>query len=170
METASVDAVLCRWGIMLIVDPGAAAGEIRRVLKPGGRAALAVWDLAERNPWATIPREAMQAVAGGEPPDPRAPNMFALAADGALAELLESAGLIEVKIAPVALLRHFVSVQEFLAETLEISSTLRAAYDELGDEQRERIAALVTERAAPFTDADGSVTVPGSTLVASASA
>ena len=39
LETASVDAVLCRWGIMLIVDPEAAAHEIRRSRagrRPGG--------------------------------------------------------------------------------------------------------------------------------------
>ena len=44
LPTADVDAVLCRWGIMLVVDSETAAREIRRVLKPGGRAALAVWD------------------------------------------------------------------------------------------------------------------------------
>jgi SAM-dependent methyltransferase len=44
METASVDGVLCRWGIMLIADPESAAREIRRVLRPGGRAALGVGD------------------------------------------------------------------------------------------------------------------------------
>ena len=59
LPTASVDAVVVRWGIMLIVDPDAAAREIRRVLRAGGRAALAVWDLPERNPWATIPSAAM---------------------------------------------------------------------------------------------------------------
>src|SRR5450432_881180 len=55
LETASVDAVLVRWGIMLIVDPAAAAQEIRRILRPGGRAAFAVWDKPEHNPWAVIP-------------------------------------------------------------------------------------------------------------------
>ena len=50
LPTASVDAVLCRWGIMLIVDPAAAAGEIRRVLRAGGRAALAVWDVPGAQP------------------------------------------------------------------------------------------------------------------------
>src|ERR1700761_8623925 len=54
LPTASIDAVLCRWGIMLIVDPEAAAQEIRRGLRAGGRAAFSVWDAPERNPWATI--------------------------------------------------------------------------------------------------------------------
>ena len=35
MPTASVDAVLCRWGYMLLADPEAALRETRRVLRPG---------------------------------------------------------------------------------------------------------------------------------------
>ena len=50
LPAASVDAVLCRWGIMLIVDPEAAAHEIRRVLRSGGRAAFAVWDSPAAQP------------------------------------------------------------------------------------------------------------------------
>ncbi len=101
LPTASVDAVLCRWGIMLIVDPEAAAQEIRRVLRAGGRAALAVWDGAERNPWATIPGQALIVLGHAQPPDPDAPGMFALAAPGRLQELLETAGFVEVSVEPV---------------------------------------------------------------------
>src|ERR671929_1000119 len=53
LPAASVDAVLCRWGYMLLADPEAALRETRRGLKPGGRVALAAWDAAERNPWLT---------------------------------------------------------------------------------------------------------------------
>src|SRR5205807_4379208 len=34
LETASVDAVICRWGLMFASDPAAALQEIRRVLRP----------------------------------------------------------------------------------------------------------------------------------------
>ena len=43
MGTATVDAVLCRWGYMLLADPETALRETRRVLRPGGRVAFAVW-------------------------------------------------------------------------------------------------------------------------------
>ena len=42
-DDATVDGILCRWGLMLVPDMDAAAAEIRRVLRPEGRAALAVW-------------------------------------------------------------------------------------------------------------------------------
>ena len=55
LPLASVDTVLCRWGYMLMADPAAALAETRRVLRPGGRVALAVWDEIARNPWALLP-------------------------------------------------------------------------------------------------------------------
>src|SRR2546421_1554246 len=51
----SYDVVLCREGLMFAPDPARAAGEIRRVLRPGGRVALAVWGPRERNPWLGVP-------------------------------------------------------------------------------------------------------------------
>jgi SAM-dependent methyltransferase len=56
LPVASVDAALCRWGYMLMADPLAALVETRRVLRPGGRLALAVWDALAANPWALAPR------------------------------------------------------------------------------------------------------------------
>ncbi len=50
LPLASVDAVLCRWGYMLMADPAAALRETRRVLRPGGRLALAVWDAIAAQP------------------------------------------------------------------------------------------------------------------------
>src|SRR6476646_7272750 len=61
LPTASVDGVICRFGYMLLVDPEAALRETRRVLKSGGRVALAVWDDLERNPWMKVLREALVA-------------------------------------------------------------------------------------------------------------
>ena len=54
LDDDSVDGVLCRFGYMLMPDPAAAFAETRRVLRPGGRAALAVWGAMERNPWLAI--------------------------------------------------------------------------------------------------------------------
>jgi ubiquinone/menaquinone biosynthesis C-methylase UbiE len=49
LDSESVDAVLCRWGCMLMADRDAALRESRRVLRRGGRVALAVWDTPDRN-------------------------------------------------------------------------------------------------------------------------
>src|ERR1700744_3962609 len=111
LETASVDAVLVRWGVMLTVDPPTAAREIRRVLRPGGHAALAVWAARERNPWALIPNQALLELGHAEPPDPEAPGPFSMAQDGLLAEVLDDAGFTDVSVTPVSLERHYAGAQ-----------------------------------------------------------
>jgi ubiquinone/menaquinone biosynthesis C-methylase UbiE len=170
LDTASVDAVLCRWGIMLVADPESAAREIRRVLRPGGRAALAVWDTPERNPWATIPRRALLESGHGEPPDPSTPNQFSLAGEGVLEELLSAAGFLEVTVAPVAMQRRFASVERYLEETAEMSPSMGHLLAALDGAQRGRVTERVAELVHPFLDDDASLVLPGSSLVASASA
>jgi SAM-dependent methyltransferase len=170
LETASIDAVLCRWGVMLSVDPAAVLHEVRRVLRPGGRFTLAVWDQAERNPWATIPGRTMIELGHSEPPDPNAPGMFTLAAPGRLQEMLEAAGFVEVLVDSVDQTRRYDGLDAYLAETLDLSMLFAEAYNGLeADEQREvreKIAAL----AEPYSGSDGSLTLPGSSLVALANA
>lgn len=170
LETASVDAVLVRWGIMLIVDPEAAAREIRRILRPGGRAAFAVWDKPERNPWAVLPSRAMVELGHAEPPDPAAPGMFALAADGQLTELLQGAGFEDVVVSPVALVRHYDALDGYIEETIDMSPLFGAAYQQLSADEQAAAIAAITAAAQPYVAGNGSVTLPGSSLVASAGA
>jgi ubiquinone/menaquinone biosynthesis C-methylase UbiE len=170
LETASVDAVLCRWGVMLIVDPAAALREMRRVLSAGGRAAIAVWAPPEANPWATIPTRVLVELGHAEAPDPDAPGMFALAADGQLADMLEEAGFVEPVVESVDLVRVCPGVREYVAETRDLSVPFAEVYDRLEPpaqaEVERRIAALVQ----PHSAADGSLRLPGRSLVALASA
>jgi SAM-dependent methyltransferase len=170
LEAASVDGVLCRWGIMLIVDPEAAAREIRRVLRPGKRAAFAVWDAPERNPWATIPSRVLIERGYAEPPAADAPGMFALAPAGALEELLAGAGFTDVVARPTEVSRHYPDPAGFVAETADMSPLFGATYAKLSPGEREAIAADVVTALEPFTGPDGTVTLPGLSLVAVATA
>ncbi len=166
LPTASVDAVLCRWGIMLIVDPDAAAHEVRRVLRAGGRASFAVWDSPERNPWATIPSRAMIALGHTQPPDPDAPGMFRLAAPGRLKTLLESAGFVDVAVEPVGLTRHYGALEDYIEETVDMSPMFSGTFRELAKSEQREVVDQITAAAAEFAAQDGSVTLPGSSLVA----
>jgi SAM-dependent methyltransferase len=170
LPAASVDAIICRWGIMLITDREAAAREIRRVVRPGGRVALAVWDVPDRNPWATIPGRAMLELGHSERPDPDAPGMFRLAPADRLQELMQSAGFLEVAIEPVTLERAYDTVDQYVEETLDLSGMLRDTVGGLTDAQREAAIAKIRSLAEPFTTADGSLRLSGSSLVASAEA
>jgi SAM-dependent methyltransferase len=169
LPAANVDAILCRWGLMFAVDKEAAAREMRRVLRPGGRLALAVWDRAELNPWATIPMRALIELGHVEPPDPNAPGMFVLAEDGRLREVLESGGLTEVTVQSLELVRRDQGVDDYLKGTLDMSTQFAAQRDRLSPSDWEGVEQRVAELAEPFLE-DGRLVFPARTLVAAASA
>jgi len=79
VEVAGVDGVLCRWGYMLMADSETALRETRRVLKSGGRLALAAWRGPEENPWSAIPGREMVRRGLIEPVAPGQPGKFTLA-------------------------------------------------------------------------------------------
>ncbi len=170
LPAASVDAVLCRWGIMLVVDPAAAATEIRRVVRPGGRAAVAVWDTPERNPWATVPNRAMVQLGHAEPPDPSQPGMFSLDSPPKLRDLFGSAGFLDVVIDHVDVDHNFENVDQYLAETLDCSRMFADAWGRLSDGERGELTATIQSAAEPYRTDDGSLNLPGRTLVAVATA
>jgi ubiquinone/menaquinone biosynthesis C-methylase UbiE len=170
LETASVDAVACRWGLMFVSDPGAALQEIRRVLKPGGRLALAVWDSPAVNPWATIPMMSLIQLGHIEPPDPTAPGMFALADRERLHGLLEHAGFTDVVVDAVDVTRARGGLDEYFGETSDLNPVFLELREQLSEEQWAEIKAKVAENLAQFTADDGTLTLPGSSLVAAASA
>lgn len=169
LETATVDAVLCRWGLMFASDAGASLQEMRRVLRPGGRVAVAVWAEPERNPWATIPTRALVELGHVEPPDPSAPGMFALADAERLRELLAQAGFVDVAVEPVELSRSDGGVEEYLQGTLDLSRPFAEVRERLSDEQWSGVEARVAELVEPFASGDGALQFPACSLGAAAS-
>jgi SAM-dependent methyltransferase len=170
LPVASVDVVLCRWGYMLMADPAAAVRDARRVLRSGGRIALAVWDNIEHNPWALEPGQELRKRGLTSPPEPGAPGPFALGRAEGVYELLEQAGFAEVNVESLELHRRHASFDEFWETTLDLSRTFHDAVLERPQAEIEQIKAAVHARIAAFETPDGMLDLPARTLVASASA
>jgi SAM-dependent methyltransferase len=173
LPLAGLDAVVCRWGYMLMADPAAALAETRRVLRPGGRLALAIWDTLESNPWALLPTQELIARGLLPRPDPTAapsPGPFALAQPARVRELLDHAGFTEVRVEGLDLLRRHSSFAELWETTLDLSRNFHDAVLARPAGEIAQIEASVAERFAPYTSVDGTLEIPARTLVASASA
>jgi len=168
LELASVDVVLCRWGYMLMVDPAAALRETRRVLRSGGRLALAVWDARDQNPWSTIPTAVLVEHGLAQPPVPGAPGPFAIGDRELLASMLEEAGFTDIEIDAVEVPRQAADFDSWWAMHLDLSAATLASFRQADETQTDAVEAELAQRLAPYTAADGSLSVPGRTLVASA--
>ncbi len=170
LPLAGVDAVLCRWGYMLLADPLAALAETRRVLRPGGRVALAVWASVEHNPWAALPT--LELIERGllSAPPPGTPGPFALADPQRVEGLLDEAGFQEAQIDAIDLRRRHASFEEFWESQLDLSPSLPGLVLARPAHELAEIRDAIAARLQPYTAADGSLTIPGRTLVAAASA
>jgi SAM-dependent methyltransferase len=173
LPLASVDAVLCRWGYMLLADPSAALAETRRVLRPGGRVALAVWDSVQHNPWALQPM--LELIERGlvSPPDEHArqePGPFALGDPERVHELLVGAGFSEIDVQGLDVAQRHDSFESFWETTLDISHAFHDAVLSRPEPEIAEIRAGLSTRLQPFLAPDGRLEIPGRTLVASASA
>jgi SAM-dependent methyltransferase len=166
LPVASVDIVLCRWGYMLMVDPAAALVETRRVLRPEGHVALAVWDSLDRNPWALHPAVELLERGLTEPPAPGSPGPFALGDKLRLRELLEHAGFQEVWVQRLDLTQKVASFEEFWDTTLDLSRNFHDAVLSRPEPEIADIRASLAKRLGEFTAADGSMEIPMSTFAA----
>ena len=92
-EDGSFDAAVANFVLPHLGNPERAAGELARVLAPGGRVALTTWDLPERSGFLSVVLEAI-AEAGATPPRdvPAGPDFFRFAVDDEADALLRAQG------------------------------------------------------------------------------
>ena len=170
LSDASVDAVGCRMGYMLMADPAAALRESARVLAPGGRIALAVWSDPGSNPWAALPMQAVASQLGAPPAPADAPGLWALADEARLTGLLEDAGFQSIRIEKLDDAVEFESAEQWIELTRGLAGPLKALLAKLDDDTRAAIAAHMREAAKPYELPDGRISMPQQMLTATARA
>jgi SAM-dependent methyltransferase len=170
IRAASLDGVLCRWGYMLLDDPEAALRETRRVLRPGGRVALAAWTGAEENRWSAEIIDVLTERGLLDPTGGDGPGQFAWAREGAIAEQLEAAGFVDLAVDTVAFPQRFDSVADWWGSQTRLSMRIRDAVVSMDAATREAVLAELAERAAGWRSGDGALAIPARTWVAWAEA
>jgi len=155
LPEASVDAVLCRFGVMLMPEPARVLREARRVLRDGGRLAYAVWGPPDRNPWLTLLVGAALQSGHAPPGDPFGPGgVFSLAAPEANRALVEPAGFSEVHVEEIAGAMRYDSFDEYWEVQSTVSGPLAVLIGSLAAEDVAAIKADLEPTLAPFRSGD----------------
>jgi ubiquinone/menaquinone biosynthesis C-methylase UbiE len=115
---ANFDAAVCRLGLMFCTEPARALAEIYTALKPGGGFSALVFGAPANNPLLTIPfaiarRHAGRTFTQSETDPPG--TLMSLSDVTQLTALLETAGLEDVRVLPIAAPFRAPAVDDYIA-------------------------------------------------------
>jgi SAM-dependent methyltransferase len=159
------DAVICRLGLMLFVEPVKALAVVRRALRPGGKVAVVVFTTPAANPLMAHPMQILLHHAGTTPAASGPPGIFARGTPGMLARLLGDSGVVSVEPRTVAVPVRMSSAAQAWAMMQEAFGAYRAVVSDGREAVRVAAWAAVAETLQTFDTPEGFV-APADVLVA----
>lgn len=147
-SNAAFDRVISRFGVMLFDDPLKGLEEMRRVLKHGGKMAIAVWGEFENLTsmhliWETL----MEALPEAERPP--LPRIGRLGTPGKLETLLEEAGFEQFEVNPLLLTFRFENFESYWKINTE-AGLLKEPLDLFSPSDQEKLKEKVRKLSQPF--------------------
>lgn len=158
------DAVTARFGFMFFPDVPGAAREFVRVAKPGARVCTSVWNVPEKNPWATTIMGAIKKHVDLPEPPPGSPGLFRCAASGHMAGVFRDAGLKNVTEQEVGAPLQLADPEQYFAFMCEIAAPVVAGMAKADEATRAKIKEAVLGLAAQRSSG-GTVRFDGSAIV-----
>ncbi|MBT8452351.1 MAG: class I SAM-dependent methyltransferase [Deltaproteobacteria bacterium] len=162
-EAESFDAAVSQFGLMFFEDKQAATAEMWRVIRPGGRLTIAVWDSLEHTPGYSAVTSLLARLFGDDVAA-LLQSPYSLGNEGALGALLERAGVSDPKVRRVPGEACFPSIRAWMHSDVR-GWTLA---DRLDDEQYERLVAQAEVELNRFVTTDGSVRFAHPALIVTA--
>jgi ubiquinone/menaquinone biosynthesis C-methylase UbiE len=162
LPDATFDVTLCALGLMYFPDPRAAVQEMIRVLRPGGRIAVAVWGARDRCGWAEIFPIVDRRVASEV-----CPLFFQLGTGDALRYCLEAGGGCDVQVRRLSTTLVYGAAEDAVGAAFA-GGPVALAYARFDPEVREAAHAEYLASIAAFRTSGGHYQIPGEFVVASA--
>lgn len=143
----SFDAVICRFGLML-VDRPKAFREILRVLKPERKLAAVVWSTPESHPSFSIPL-AIAAKYGAV--TALSPSPFSLGGPGVFEQALREAGFREVSVQTVSIQVRVPSKDAFF----RLNNMMPSVMKQLNPQDQQRVQEEIKQASSQFEGPEG---------------
>jgi ubiquinone/menaquinone biosynthesis C-methylase UbiE len=161
LPDASFDVVLCALGLMYMPDPEQALGEMRRVLRPGGRISLAVWGERSKCGWS-----ALFSIVDAEVASEVCPLFFRLGQQDTLARLCADAEFEAVEHRRISTTLAFADASE-ACNAAFLGGPVALAWSRFSDEVRARVCAAYVNSIEKWRLGNG-FRIPGEFVVAAA--
>jgi ubiquinone/menaquinone biosynthesis C-methylase UbiE len=153
-ETEKFDVVVCQQGLQFFPDKAAAAREMRRVLAPGGRLAVATWRPLEEVPIFTALHRVAERHLG-----PVVDHRHGFGDAMAIERLLADAGFHDVRVEKMSRTVRFADAAPFVRLNTMALVGMSTASATTSDEQRAQLVAAIVKESAdvlpPYADGEG---------------
>jgi SAM-dependent methyltransferase len=157
------DAAVCALGLMYVPDPVRALCEMRRLLRPGGRAAAAVWGARRNCGWAEIFPITDARVASEV-----CPLFFHLGTKDTLARTFAAAGFTDIRSERLPTTLCYASAADALGAVFQ-GGPVALAYSRFDDATKRAVHTEYLESIAAYRSGDG-YRIPGEFVVTAARA
>jgi ubiquinone/menaquinone biosynthesis C-methylase UbiE len=162
VPSAGFDVALCALGLMYLPSPERALREMARVLRPGGRIALAVWGERAHCGWAPV-----FSIVEAEVASEVCPLFFRLGQRDMLARCCAAAGFEAVAQRRIAVTLDYGSADEACDAAL-IGGPVALAWSRFDATTRARVRARYMQAIEPWRQGDSGYRMPGEFVIVSA--
>jgi ubiquinone/menaquinone biosynthesis C-methylase UbiE len=163
LPDAGFDVVTCALGLMYLPEPERALHEMRRVLRPGGRLALAIWGERARCGWSPV-----FPIVDAEVASEVCPLFFRLGQQDTLARLCADAGFAQIRQQRLSVPLHYGDA-DAACDAAFVGGPVALAWSHFDEVVRTRVRERYVESIAPWRQGRG-YAIPGEFVVVAASA
>ena len=156
LPAATFDAAVASFCLLHLAAPEHAAAELARIVVPGGRVGVTVWNTPDRARLMGVVPEAARAAGAIEPADlPAGPAFFRFADDAEMIRLLTGAGLRDAEVITIDWKTPIPSVDHLWRGFADGTARTRALIAAQTADVQARMRDELARALAPYRDGDG---------------
>jgi ubiquinone/menaquinone biosynthesis C-methylase UbiE len=152
LPSSAFDAVLCRWGLMLLPDLKAGLSNIYQSLLNGGHFAAAVWASPAQDTLIATTMNTVMKETNGKPPPPGTPGPFSLSDENSFKNSFIMSGFKDLNIERMNVSFDFDSPEDYTTFTSETIGPLQKVLADQTSERKKEILKVVTEAAEKYAN------------------